>query len=452
MVHRKGPLAFAAALFAGALALSSCSSPASTSSPSAGGSLNGAGKTISVFINALPQYAQQQQQWFSDVAAKFKQQTGATVSFETFASANDEMTKIQTSVVSGTGPDVYLLGTTFTPTAYSTGAFVEMTDATWQAVGGKSKFIPATLGISGPDDAHQVGIPFVTRPFVLAYNTDLLSAAGISAPATSWDELTTQAKKLSGNGVYGLAVAYKDNYDPWKYIWAMDNQMGNQIIQNGKVSFNDASTLKAYQTYFGWVATDHVVDPASVGWSNAQALAAFASGKAAYMLMTTATAIPTLDNSPLKGKYKFALMPTIPPGASSLPSNGRAAASILSGDNIVVAKYSKNQDLAFALVKMLTDDEMQQAQYKLFGNLPANQATANSLTSGNSALAPIVDAAAKSYATPFNGAWGTVQLSMVNVVVQMIPDLANGSVDTAKLQGLLNDAQKADQTAVDQAK
>ena len=35
------------------------------------------------------------------------------------------------------------------------------------------------------------------------------------------------------------------------------------------------------------------------------------------------------------------------------------ATSIISGDNMVVAKYSKNQDLAFALVKMLTSAENQ---------------------------------------------------------------------------------------------
>ena len=43
--------------------------------------------------------------------------------------------------------------------------------------------MPATLGISGPDEQNQVGIPLVSRPFVMAYNTDLLKAAGIDKPA-----------------------------------------------------------------------------------------------------------------------------------------------------------------------------------------------------------------------------------------------------------------------------
>ena len=97
-------------------------------------------------------------------------------------------------MLSGQGPDIYSLGTTFTPTAYSTGAFVELTDADWTKIGGKDRFLPATLGISGPDDSHQVGIPFASRPFVMAYNKDLLAAAGIDKPADSWDGLLAQAK------------------------------------------------------------------------------------------------------------------------------------------------------------------------------------------------------------------------------------------------------------------
>ena len=75
--------------------------------------------------------------------------------------------------------------------------------------------------------------------------------------------------------------------------------------------------------------------------------------------MTTYTSAPTLDKSAIKDKYAYALMPTIPPGATSLPAGGKEAASILSGDNVVVADYSQNKDLAFQFVKMLTDQDIQ---------------------------------------------------------------------------------------------
>src|SRR5919206_272574 len=105
------------------------------------GSGGGGGKTLDVLIGANTQYPEQFAAWQKSISDKFKAQTGATVAFETFASAQDELTKIQTSVVSGTGPDLYAVGTTMTPTAYSTGAFVKLGDEEWQTPGGQEKFV-----------------------------------------------------------------------------------------------------------------------------------------------------------------------------------------------------------------------------------------------------------------------------------------------------------------------
>ena len=434
------------------LALQGCAAGAAPATSSTSAKLDGAGKTLTVMVSTNTLYPTQQQQWFKDVSARFEKQTGATVQFETYASANDELTKIQTSVLSGQGPDIYNLGTTFTPTAAATGAFVQLTAADWNKVGGRDKFVPGTLGISGPDAKHEVGIPFASRPFVMAYNTELLKAAGIAKPATTWDGLTAQAKKLTTGGVYGMAIAYADSYDPWKFVWAMSVQAGNPILDGKKARLNDPATLKAYETYFDWYATDKVVDPQAIGWKNAQAVAAFASGKAAFLPMTSATSKVTLDSSAVAGKYAYALMPTVPPGEKTLPKGGKPATSIISGDNTVVAKYSKNQDLSFALIKMLTSASSQEAYYKTFGEMPTNAAAAKALETGNAQLAPIIDSSAASVGTPFSGAWGDTQLALVNVVVQSIPALSSGSVSVADIKSKLATAQATAQASLDKVK
>jgi multiple sugar transport system substrate-binding protein len=426
------------------LALQGCSAGTAPKADSTSAKVDGTGKTLNVMVASNALYPAAQKQWFQDVSDRFEKETGAKVSFETFASANDELTKIQTSVLSGQGPDLYTLGTTFTPTAFSTGAFVELTAADWAKVGGRDKFIPGTLGISGPDSKREVGIPFASRPFVMAYNKDLLAAAGIDKPATTWDGLTSQAKKLTTGDTYGMALAYADSFDPWKFIWAMSIQAGNPILDGKKARFDDPTTVKAYQTYFSWLTNDKVVDPSAIGWKNAQAVAAFASGKAAFLPMTTSTSMVTLDKSAVAGKYAFALMPTTPPGQKSMPSSGKAATSILSGDNMVIAKYSPNKDLSLALAKMLTSASSQEAYQKLFGDLPTNVAAAKKVEEGNELLVPVIDSATKSVGTPFSGAWGDTQLALVNVVVQSIPSLSSGSVSTSELKSRL----AAGQTAV----
>ncbi|WP_028280999.1 extracellular solute-binding protein [Arthrobacter sp. H5] len=431
-----------------ALALAACGGTGGE----AGGPVDGEGKTLNVLMGVDNQYPEERQQWQTDIAAKFKEQTGADIEWETYASANEELTKIQTSVVSGQGPDVYSLGTTFTPTAYATQAFVPLQEEEWASVGGKDRFVPSSLGISGPDDENQVGIPFVSRPFVLAYNTELLAAAGIEEPATSWDELREQAKQLTGDGVYGLSVAYGDNYDPWKYVWGMSAQAGNPLVEEKTATLDDPSVLEAYQTYFGWLTEDKVVDPAAVGWTNPQALAEFAAGNSAYMLMTTSSSLPTLEDSAVAGKYEYALMPTIPPGATERPADGVEAASILSGDNLVVADYSQQKPLAFEFVKLLTDKDTQIEYYELFGQLPTNAEASAELEAKYPELAPILESASKSVGTPFTGAWSDIQLALTNVVVQSVPGLSEGNVPKNELEARIQDAQNAAQESLDRVK
>ncbi|MEU8264326.1 extracellular solute-binding protein [Micromonospora sp. NPDC048999] len=424
-----------------ALPLTACDSNTAANAP----------KTLSVLVSANSIYPKEQKQWFADVSAKFQQQTGAKISFETFASPNDELTKIQTSMLSGQGPDVYSLGTTFTPTAFSTGAFVNLSADDWTKIGGRDRFVPATLGISGPDGTQEVGIPFTSRPFVMAYNKELLAAAGIDQPATTWDGLRQQAKQLTKDGKYGMAVAYADGFDPWKFIWAMSIQAGNPLVEGGTARLTDPTTVKAYQTYLGWLATDKIVDPAATGWKNAQAIAAFGEGKAAFLPMVSATSKVTLDQSAVAGKYAYAIMPTVPPGASNLPTGGVGATSILSGDNLVIAKYSKNKDLALRLVNMLTSAEAQGNYYRTFGELPTNAEMAQRLVA-DPALAAFVDSASKAHGTPFHGGWSKVQLALVNVVVQSVPNLAAGKVDDKALNDLIAKAQSEAQAALDKAK
>ncbi|MCH6469482.1 ABC transporter substrate-binding protein [Sinomonas terrae] len=435
-----------AALGMGALGLAGCGQDSGGD-----GNASGSGKTLDVLVGANANHADQFRAWQQHIADAFKKQTGADLKFETFASANDELQKIQTSVVAGQGPDVYQIGTTFTPTAYSTGAFVKLDQAMWDKVGGRDRFVPATLGISGPAQQNQIAVPFTDRPYVLAYNTDLFKEAGIDKPATTWDGLLAQAKKLTGNGVYGFATGYADNYTPWKFAWAMANQAGNPLVDGNKARIDEPTVKNAYQAYFGWLTKDKVVNPAAVGWNDTQAAADFASGKSAMMLMTTVSSKVTFDNSAIKGKYAYAVMPTVPPGQSSAPAGGAPVSSIISGDNLVIAKYSQNQDLAAAYIKLITSDDEQVNYNKTFGDLPANAAAAKKVEQSDPSLAPVLDSASQSKSTPFTGAWGDIQLALTNVVVQSRQALSGSGVSDSALEAALEKAQKDSQASLDRA-
>ncbi|GGL73834.1 extracellular solute-binding protein [Curtobacterium sp. Csp1] len=417
--------------------------------------VNGSGddpNTLRVMMGADTTYPKERKQWQQETAAEFERTTGARIQWETYSSAQEELTAIQTSVISGQGPDVYAIGTTFTPTAYATGAFVEMGSKEWRAVGGKDQFDAASLGISGPSASKQIGIPFASRPFVMAVNKDLLAQAGITDLPTTWDELTADAKATTRDGHFGMAIAYADGFDPWKFVWGMAQNAGNTIVDGSKAEISADAVENAYRTYFDWVTKDGVVDQAAIGWNNAQALAQFADGKAAFFPMTTTTSLNTLKGSAVDGKYEYALLPTVPPGATERPADGIEAASILSGDNLVVADYGKKQDLSFDFVKQVSSPAAQERYFELFGQLPTNTQAAQTIAQENPDLAPIVQAGKLSKPTAFTGAWSDIQLSLVDVVVQSIPSLKSGEVTDDQLRKRLDAAQRDAQATLDRQK
>ena len=417
--------------------------------------VNGSGddpNTLRVMMGADTTYPKERKQWQQDTAAEFKRTTGADIQWETYSSAQEELTAIQTSVISGQGPDVYAIGSTFTPTAYATGAFVQMGAKEWKAVGGKDQFDPASFGISGPSSSKQIGIPFASRPFVMAVNKDLLAQAGIDSMPTTWDQLTADAKATTTGDRHGMAIAYADGFDPWKFIWGMSENAGNTIVDGSRAELDADAVQRAYRTYFDWVTKDGVVDKAAIGWNNAQALAQFTDGKAAFFPMTTTTAINSFKDTKVDGKYAFALLPTVPPGATSRPAGGIEAASILSGDNFVVADYGTKQDLSFEFIKQLSTKKAQLEYYDLFGNLPTNVDAAAQLAAENPQLKPIIDAGRLSKPTAFTGAWSDIQLALVDVVVQSIPSLKRGEVTDDQLRKRLQDAQRDAQATLDRQK
>src|SRR5262245_7412 len=88
-----------------------------------GGTPSHAGQTLHVLIGYNTTFPTQQKQWMQQTASEFQKATGATIAWDTYSSSNEEQTKLQTAVASGSGPDIFSLGTTFVPTAQATKGF-----------------------------------------------------------------------------------------------------------------------------------------------------------------------------------------------------------------------------------------------------------------------------------------------------------------------------------------
>ena len=412
----------------------------------------GSGDTdsLAIYLGSNASFPQHQRQWMDRIRTAFAKRTGASLTFQTYSSAGETQQQIQTAVISEVGPDVWHVGTTFVPTAWASSSFLTFGDSEWDAVGGRSRFTKATLAMSGPGGGgEQVGVPFMSRPYVMAYDTELLRRLRVERPPGTWDDLVELAKRATSGNRYGFAVGYQDGYDPWKYVWTLARQAGNPLVDGTTAELDRDTVVNAYAEFFGWLTRDHVVDPASVGWRAANAGAAFAQGHAAFQLMTTPAALPTLRSSAVAKRFALAPMPTVPPGASKLPDGGVPAASIVSGDDLVVAGYTKRRDLALAYIDLVTSTEEQLFYSQTFGELPTNDAAAREVARRNPVFGPVLTAGTRSYPTPFTGAWTGIQLGLGDIATQSLPSLANGRINTGDIHARLTSLQHATQKSLD---
>jgi len=437
-VTRRDVLKSGAGLLLSSSALSLVACGGSTSGTSQGG------QTIRVMIGYNSVYPNQQKQWFQSIASQFKQQTGNTIAWDTYATSNEEQTTLQTSIVSGNGPDIFDLGTTFVPTAQATGGFATLSSSDWEKAGGESRYFQPQLTMSGSSPSQLIAIPFVMRPFVMVYNTDLFKKAGITAAPTTWTEFVQAAQKINNPsaGIYGTTLDPSDSYDPWKIWWTFSKQLGSDFISSDlkTAQMNTPEAVQAVQFWFDWATRYKIVDPNSMSWKAGDATRAFASGKAGMLIMISTSIIPTLNSSAVAGKFAFAPLPNIPYGMTQRPANGVSAESIISGDMLAIASYSKVKDQALQFIKFLTESQNQIQYQKTFGDLPTNIQAANTLASQNAQIAAFVKAEQGADPTPFSGAWGALEVALAGVSSKLANQVATNSYSPSNVKPLLDQA------------
>ena len=422
------------------LTLAACGGGSSGSSSSSSGS----GQTLHILIGVSTTFPTQQRQWMQQTSADFHKATGANVVFDTYASSNEEQTKLQTAVVSGSGPDIFSLGTTFVPTAQATKGFSVLTEDNWKAVGGRDRFFKPQLAMSGSSSSQQIAVPWVMRPFAMVYNKDIFQKAGITTPPTTWTDFVKDAQKMTNPsaGIYGAEVDPSDSFDVWKIWWMFAGQMGGQFLSPDfkTAQLNTPEAVNAVKFWFDWATTYKIANPASMTWKAADAVRAFDNGKIGMLIMVTSTIRPTLNKSAVDGKYAFAPMPTVPYGMQQRPANGVPAATIVSGDMLAVADYSNVKDLAYKFINLVTDQPHQLAYTKTFGDLPTNVTAANQLASSDPQTAAFIQAEQNATPTPFAGVWGPLEVSLAGVSSKLANEVATNHYDPAHIKPYLDQA------------
>ena len=389
-----------------------------------------AGKVLTVLAPAAAAgAAAQYNAYYAAIAKQFHVQTGATVKWDLFSSSSQESSIIQTAIVSGSGPDLINYGSGFAGTFYATGDFVQYTPSDWNAVGGRSSFIQAMLAQAGPDANHDIGIPMLDVPYVIAYNKTLFAKAGITSPPTTWTQWVEDAQKIqkADPHVYGAGFDPADSFDPWKFLWSYSAQLGGGFLSpNGKkATFTSKPMEEAMDFYFAQYYKYHIVPPGSLTWDDGQMVSAFLKGQVAMLPIANESTLREAAGTPIAKDIAFAPLPNVPYGMSKRPHGGTAAESIVGTLYWGVPKYAAStMPLALQLVKASISPEVDIKMYQLAGWFPVTKSGLSLIAKKFPSTKLFLKIISESQPYGFTPAWSAIETGLGTVVNSLASHLA----------------------------
>lgn len=268
--------------------------------------------------------------------------------------------KVTTAVASGDGPDVLQVGLSKLRTYADTGALLPLDDAALSAHPhlAASNFVDGIAGDATAIGGQVVSVPWISDTRVLFYRSDILSAAGISEPPATWEELRADAKVLAarGDGQYGYYIPQWDSPLPVQMTWAYG---GDIVDEEGNVDFDTPEFRKAVDLYTGLYADKSV--PTNSDFDQTQG---FVSGIAPMLVSGPYLAAAIRDAAPeLDGKWSVTTLP-----------KETAGTALFAGSNMAVWKATKNADAALQLLDFLDTPATQVQWFELNGDLPTAKA------------------------------------------------------------------------------
>lgn len=271
------------------------------------------------------------------------------------------------AVRAGQAPDIAMLYSPFIPTHIAAGTLQPLDDLI-QGDAGKDVIVLPIAQSGG----HTYALPWEVRVMGFIYRQDEFAKGGNAFPKTH-DELVSVLKALKaqyGAGDYGVS------FDPVRSIGALEwfvplaVGLGSKVINDdGSASFNDPAMAKLLDTFKGLVA-DGVIDPSLALISGDEMQQRFESGKGVMFSDGTHQLASSRATVGLGDAVAWAPIPDF--------DATHQTPALVQGWALVVPNGSPHPDLAKQLVEQWISPEMQAAQVRLAGYLPARRQVASS--------------------------------------------------------------------------
>lgn len=273
----------------------------------------------------------------------------------------DEIKKQYTmGAVSGNLPDIGLVDGPDMASFVSLGVFQDITEylSNWEDI---EMFYDGPLASCKDADGNIYGIPNNSNCLAIACNMDILKAAGIEEPPTTWDELREVCEKTANpdEGIYGLALSAASTEEgtfqfiPWLYgaggdVTAVDSEEGVEAL-----------------SYLTDMVENGYISKEVVNWTQNDAYNAFITGRAAMMEFGTwyIANMDGMDKDKITFEYEFVQM----------PKNGENQATVLGGENFGVCAGSEYTEECVDFLKYAMSAENNAEWCSLAGKLPVRK-------------------------------------------------------------------------------
>ena len=331
MKKRHLPLAI---LATAALGLSACSAGDSGT--------GGDGETLNVWI--MQGTNTDSDDFFDRAGDAFTERTGATLNVEMvqWADAHD---RFVTAIAGGTTPDVAETGTTWTAEFAEAGALAPIGD--YVADSGLDGKLVEGLVEPGKLDDTLYGMPWYAGVRSMVYRTDIFEAAGIAVP-TTWDQFrqAVLTLKASNPDIIPFPVAGDAEYLTYPWVWGAGGEVATKSGDTWTSGLDTPEARTGIQFYTDLALKDGSSTTGATTWKETDILDNFAQGKVGMAMMGSWTPATIIEKNPeLEGKIGSFAVPGQKEGISP---------SMLGGSHLAMFESSKNKDLAWEFMDLMT--------------------------------------------------------------------------------------------------
>jgi N,N'-diacetylchitobiose transport system substrate-binding protein len=329
--------------------------------------------------------------------------------------------KLTTALSGNDSPDVVEVGNTQAVAFTSAGAFTDLSDK-YQDLGGDD--LLKGFVESGTFDGKFYAAPYYAGSRLVFYRKDLFAKAGISVPQTLDEYVADGAKLKKSSGKSNFSGIYFPGQD-WRnalpYIWAAGGDLAVQDGGQWKGALSTPESVKGLeqvqqvmQNASGAPKDGNETDPQIPYCANQIGMLS-APGWVSGSILAADGGCPDAE----KNLGVFAL-----PGAAP----GETAPIFLGGSNIAIAAKSKNQALAYDLLKVILSDGYQ-TKMAAAGLIPAKTSLVSAM--GDTDVAKATAAAAtNTKLTPAAPGWANVEAD--KIMEDLFVNIARGG-DVASL-------------------